>query len=399
MKLGIDARPLQGETRFRGIGKTLENVLEATADLPTKNIEYVFYVDSGFPVPKTLDLFPTAKRIFVNSPAINKKRYIRALLPALTPIKPSVRDIDILLQYDALLGVPKNVPTVVIFYDLIPYLFKDKEREAQKPSSMVKKLKHDAGKRIHWKKYINMLKRYRSAKHIISISEASKKDLLKFMPDIPAKRITPVLLGVSPKPAPAKVRTEVKRLAANKYLLYVGGIDIRKNIIGLLQSFFEVKSTHPDIKLLAVGKEFDLHGHLEDLGWNQLLRNNPELAKDVITPGYVSDDELRYLYKHALIFVFPSRYEGFGLPVLEAIQQGCPVITYRNSSLTEIAADAALLVEDGGSIVQPILRLLGNDVFREELKQKGALHVKNYRWDKTAEKTLEVVRKVYEETH
>jgi glycosyltransferase involved in cell wall biosynthesis len=198
--------------------------------------------------------------------------------------------------------------------------------------------------------------------------------------------------GLSINPSSEKPNAETKKLAEQPYLLYVGGIDIRKNVVGLLETFYQLKPDHPNLRLITVGKEFSLK-QLEDLGWHKVLEGNKDYAKDVIAPGFLSAGDLLYLYQKASAFVFPSRYEGFGLPVLEAMSAGCPVVAYNNSSIPEVAGSAALLVKDGDSLVPAVQRVLNDPKLRAELIRKGKERVKLFPWDKTAKKTLAVLRK------
>ena len=110
----------------------------------------------------------------------------------------------------------------------------------------------------------------------------------------------------------------------------------------------------------------------------------------------VHDDELTLFYKHAIVYVLPSLYEGFGLPVLEAMQHGCPVITSKISSLPEAGGDAALYVDPGDvkDIAEKIKHVITNDKLREELIEKGKIQVRKFSWEKTARAALDVLQEV-----
>src|SRR5438132_1269401 len=119
MRIGIDARPLQAETRYRGIGKALGFFLEDFRGLLGPDDQVVFYTDPLLPQPPELERFKNHRVISVTSTALGRKKYIRSVLPPFAPIKPRPQDVDVLLQYDAALGVPRSVPTVTMFHDLI----------------------------------------------------------------------------------------------------------------------------------------------------------------------------------------------------------------------------------------------------------------------------------------
>lgn len=390
MRIGIDARPLQAETRFRGIGKALGFFLEAFADCVEAEDKIIFYIDPGLPTPDTLKLFKNSVTKHTESTPIGRMRYIRSVLPQFAPVKPKASDIDVLLQYDGSLGVPRSVPTVCMFHDLIPYLFRGQEK--QMTAGGLRKYKNKLAGSLYWQKYLRTLRLYKKAAHILAISESSKRDLLKFDRSITSDRVDVAYLGSRPHVSAKGGGSKVRELTKNPYLLYVGGIDLRKNVTGLLEAFYEAKSTHPDLRLICVGKEFELQSQLGDLGWNDVLHSNSKYAKDVINPGFVDEPSLTYLYEHASAFVFPSRYEGFGLPAIEAMQASCPVIAYNNSSIPEIVGDAALLLPDGSSLTPAINRILSEQGLRKQLIAKGVKQAKLFTWKKTAEQTLAVLR-------
>ena len=392
MTIGIDARPLQGETKYRGIGKTLEFFLGALINELDDETTCVFYADKDLPLPEILKTYKSSKIIYVAHSKLGKTKYIRSVLPAYRPIKPSRKDIDVFLQYDATLGVPTSVPTVTIFYDLIPLLFRVAEK-AQKTKGL-RRVKNTLAGEMYWRKYLKFLKEYKKSKHIIAISESSLRDLKKHIPSIKHIKSTAIHLGMNPIYDQSPINKSTKLLADKPYVLYVGGVDIRKNIIGLLDSFYKLKIKHPDLRLIAAGKEFSIKNALDDLGWSKLLDSRPDYAKDVIAPGYLKGNDLHYLYKNAAVFVFPSRYEGFGLPILEAMQAGCPVIAYDNSSIPEVAGDAAILVKDGSSLVPAIDSILNSKKLHDQLAVKGYEQAKKFTWQENARQTLKIVKEV-----
>lgn len=389
MRIGIDARPLQGETQFRGIGKAFQFLLEAILDGHSSDNSFVFYVDDGLPVPGLLHKFPDARFLGIPTTRLGQKRYFRSFLPSHKMPNPLPEDVDVFFQYDAYLGVPTSVPTVVVFHDLIPFLFRDAEK--QEPAKGVRKFKNALAGHLYWKKYLRTLRQYKRAAKIIAISESSKRDYIEHLGYHKPEDITVIYHGVGGFHEPGKPSAQAKKLAAKPYLLYVGAIDFRKNVVGLLHAFYDLKRDYPDLRLLAIGKEFALHDQLADRGWFKLLNSRPDYAKDVLTPGFVGHDDLTWLYQRAEAFVFPSRYEGFGLPILEAMQAGCPVIAYSNSSIPEVAGNAALLVDDGQAVAPAIRELLSDTSLRTKLIASGKEQVKKFTWEATAEKTIKLL--------
>ena len=392
MKIGIDARPLQHETQYRGIGKSLEYLLTALKDELAPDESVIFYLDAGLARPELLENFPGSKIRTMPTARLGRRRYFRSFMASFRPINPPRGEIDVLLQYDVTFGIPKKVPSVVVFHDLIPYLFRGQEKQRSRQG--LKKAKDDLAREMYWRKYLGVLDTYQRATKIITISKSSKQDLLEHIKGVRPADIVVIPHGVKQVLVHGQPTAKAKKLTKDPYLFYVGGIDLRKNIVGLLQTFYELKPDYPKLKLIMAGKEFGLRDQLESLGWFEVLNSQPSYAKDVLFPGYISAADLHYLYQHAEAFVLASRYEGFGLPVLEAMAAGCPVVAYDNSSIPEVASGAALLVPDGQSMTPQIKKLLSNKELRAGLVAKGRRQAAKFSWDKTAHQVLEIIRSI-----
>lgn len=394
MRIGIDLRPLQGETRYRGIGKTLEFFLRALSALPEQNDHsFIFYIDSDMPMPDIVQSFAHATSRAVKSPKLGRKRYFRSFLPAYLAARPSRKEVDVFLQFDVALGIPRGVPTIAIFYDLIPLLIHESEKKSSAQLPLLRQVKDRLAQHMYWRKYLRFLKSFESADHLIAISRSSKKDLLEYMPTIKENSVSVVPLGVDRsffKGAQQPSR-EFRSKITEPYLLFVGGIDTRKNVVELIKLFYALKPNYPTLRLMVVGKEFALHDQLNDRGWFTEINKNKSYSEDIVLPGFVNHEELLYLYRHAACFVFPSLYEGFGLPILEAMAAGCPVVAYDNSSIPEVAGDACLLIETGASMVKPVSTLLENPGLRAKYAAKGKRHAAKFSWDNTAREILKRV--------
>jgi glycosyltransferase involved in cell wall biosynthesis len=177
-------------------------------------------------------------------------------------------------------------------------------------------------------------------------------------------------------------------IAPAPYLLYVGTVQPRKNLARLIDAFAQVaKESAAPLQLVIAGKQ----------GWlTQAIERRAHehgIAEQVRFTGYVDDADLPALLSGALAFVFPSLYEGFGMPVLEAMACGAPVLTSTTSSLPEVAGDAALLVDphDTQAIAQGIARLVDDTALREQVRQQGYEHVAGFTWDRCALETLGVL--------
>ncbi|MCL2121745.1 MAG: glycosyltransferase family 4 protein, partial [Clostridiales bacterium] len=177
------------------------------------------------------------------------------------------------------------------------------------------------------------------------------------------------------------------------YMLYIGAIDQRKNIVRMVDAFCVAEEHFPGIKLVLAG--------VPDSNAKETLSmiNSKFYQSRIIMTGYVSDNEKRALYSGAIGFLFPSLFEGFGLPILEAMACGCPVITSDVSSMPEVAGKAAVLV-DPYSVEQlawEMERLIHSEMLREELIRKGYEQCAKFSWDRTAEMTEDVYRRAYNE--
>jgi glycosyltransferase involved in cell wall biosynthesis len=224
--------------------------------------------------------------------------------------------------------------------------------------------------------------------HIITISNSTKNDLCNFF-NMDEKKISVTYLAAS------DIYTVMNKVLVDNYLkskyhidsgyiLYVGNKGSHKNVISLLEAYKKIKK---DIKrkLVLCGKK----------AWSGSVREaikNLSLVDDVIIPGYVPLNDLPYIYNGASVFVYPSRYEGFGLPVLEAMSCGVPIITSNISSLPEVAGDAAILIDPYkvDEISEAIKSILSSPSLYQKLSSKSLERSKIFGWEKTAKDTLSI---------
>jgi glycosyltransferase involved in cell wall biosynthesis len=232
---------------------------------------------------------------------------------------------------------------------------------------------------------------------VITVSEATKRDLEELY-GIPPSRATVVPLGVDPnafRPASAE---EVARVRARfgidgPYLLYLGGLEPRKNLPPLLQAFAGLPAdVRPSLVVAGSGVAWNPEGPAL---LKEAMAALPERVRSrVRLTGYVGDTDKVALLGGAEALVYPSLYEGFGLPVIEAMACGTPVLTSDVSALPEVAGGAALLVDprDVGSIRDGIARLLTDEPLRRRLKEAGVERASRFSWERTARLTAEVLR-------
>lgn len=234
----------------------------------------------------------------------------------------------------------------------------------------------------------------RKAGKIIAVSEATKLDLIKFFPDIPSSRIRVIHHGVnadiySRVVADGEMAEVLSKygLERESYVLYVGAIQPRKNLVRLVAAFEAAKRRHPEMKLVIVGEKAWLSDAIV-----ARMERSPN-APDIIRTGKVPFSELPAWYQGARLFAFPSLYEGFGLPLLEAFAAGTPVLSGSISSLPEVGGDAALYADPhvDGDIAKKLLMLWEDEKLRDLLRARGRERVKLFSWDRCAEETLSYI--------
>jgi glycosyltransferase involved in cell wall biosynthesis len=242
----------------------------------------------------------------------------------------------------------------------------------------------------------------RAATRILADSEATRRDLVHHY-SIPDSKIAVVYPGrdetLAPVAEPA-LRSAVRARygLADPYLLYVGTLHPRKNLVRLVQAFGSLlRSLRDGPRTPMAGLQLVLAGQR---GWlyDDILAQvrKLDLSDHVVLTGYIPDADLPALLSGALAFVFPSLYEGFGLPLLEAMACGTPVICSNASSLPEVAGDAALLVDprDTEALADALARLVVDEGLRRELVERGFRQMQRFSWRRCAEETLRVLEEV-----
>jgi glycosyltransferase involved in cell wall biosynthesis len=215
---------------------------------------------------------------------------------------------------------------------------------------------------------------------IVCVSESTRRDLLEFYPVDPSRAIA-IHSGMQMRSDGAPIDDLPQR-----YLLFVSTIEPRKNLGTLLDAFARLRREGYAGSLVVVGR----------VGWKAREVERRLREPGVVHLDYVDAARLATVYRKAEVFVFPSLYEGFGFPLLEAMASGVPAVAARSSSLPEIGGDAALYFEprDVDGLVAQLRRVIDEPALREELIAKGRDRVAHFRWDVCAEKTLEVLRRV-----
>jgi len=234
----------------------------------------------------------------------------------------------------------------------------------------------------------------RRADAIITISESSQRDLVRLY-NVPTERITVIYEGVdarfqSNSDPESSTSLRQRYHLPDRFILYVGTIEPRKNLTTLLEALKPLQGMYSGLKLVIAGRP----GWLYQPTFDRIKALG--LEDQVRVLGYVPDEDLPALYRAAEVFVFPSLYEGFGLPPLEAMACGTPVICSNTSSLPEVVGDAGLLVNphDVAAWTAALERLLSEAELRQELRQRGLHRATKFTWKEAAGRTLEVYQRL-----
>jgi len=291
-------------------------------------------------------------------------------------VKKSIKEDNVKhLTYQELAYLLKYVKmdkTIVTCHDIIPWAY-DNDRSRL------------------WKDIMTGL---RNADRIITISEFSKNELVKYL-NYPADRIHIVKDAVDHdvyyKNRDRSILKRFKIPLEGKFVLYVGSETPRQNLDLLLKALARLKKRIPDVKLIKIGDP-------QSFGAREKLLNMIKdlgLEKDVVFVGYVAEEDLPKWYNASDLLVYPCKYAGFGLPPLEAMACGTPVITANTTSLPEVVGDAGVMVDpdDDEALAEEMYKILTDNSLKKELMNKGLERARLFQWDTAAKETL----KVYEE--
>ncbi|MEA2625846.1 MAG: hypothetical protein QOD06_1891 [Candidatus Binatota bacterium] len=274
-----------------------------------------------------------------------------------------------------------SVPYVVTVLDLIPHRLPDLYVQGKSRA------------RFRLGRWLER-RALRRARGLIAISEHTRRDLVSLL-RIPEERIAVTPLGIdahlAPAPEAAIAALCRRHQLSPGYLLYVGGIDRRKNVPFLLEVMRLLLEKRPETELVLAGNYRDDPDYPELIG--RIQRSGLERAIRLL--GFVAEDELAALYSAAAVFVFPSLYEGFGLPPLEAMACGSPVVAADRTSLGEVLSPAAVLADptDAGGFARAVLSVIDVPSRRRELSEAGRRRAADFTWETTARATLEAYRR------
>jgi len=223
---------------------------------------------------------------------------------------------------------------------------------------------------------------------IIADSKSALKEIVTFT-KIPEESVTVVYQSYDQSEMYVD-KSDVSGIVEGDYILYIGAVESRKNIVGIVSAFNQIAEKYRGLQLVIAGK-LDRSGAETEI---QDAIGQSQFRDRIVTPGFVDSATKRKLYSNAILFAFPSFAEGFGIPVLESMACGCPVITADNTSLPEVGGDAVVYVNASNTdqLAFEMERVIDSEQLRKELIVKGFLRAKEFTWDKTAEQVENVYR-------
>ena len=375
--MAIDARHLQTVARVRGIGRYTRNLLAAFARRAPRDVEWTLLRLRNFPAadPGLLPAHDDIATSRLRRPELS----MLALDPVLLSLELAGKGIDVYHSTQLSLPARRGFPAVVTIHDLAPLIW---------PAHYLRLPYSRVG---HAWQYALA----RRADAVIAVSDATKQDVVERL-GVPADRVTVVPEAVDSEfdPPPAdegRALARARFAVPDRYVLYVGQFDPRKNVRGLLRAFAAVADRDKQLRLVIVGELGKLASHLrEALDVERAPRDR------VILTGFVDDATLAALYAGAECLLHAALMEGFGLTALESLAAGTPVVGYAGGAVAEVVGDAGLLVPSGDedALATALGRFLDDESLRAGLRGRARSRAAAFSWDRAADETLAVYRSV-----
>jgi len=370
MNIAIDLRRM---TEF-GVGTYTRNIVRALAHLDLAN--NYFLIGSPARITEIGPLPPNFRPVSL----LNGETTVRGYLACRNLLSRLNCD---LLHIPHLFGLPQALPCpyVMTVHDVLDHMYRAHDR-----SSIRRSLHFHLTRRV-----------LRGAARVFAVSKFTKSEIENLFA-IPSTNIEVIYNAIDERFLRGHASEMDRQILAERYqvnypfLLYAGRISPHKNLVRIIEAFSALKAElekegkFPDLKLIIIGDELSKHPDLR----RTVIRGG--VQNDVRFLGFIPIEMLRIFYDAAKIFVFPSLYEGFGLPPLEAMAHGTPVVTSNTSSLPEVVGDAAFMVnpENVFEIMRALHRVLVDQPLREKLKQRGYEQAKRFSWDASARQILDV---------
>lgn len=369
MKIAMDARGINWY-KGTGIGTYTDKILRYMIQNNKDNFYQIYWSGENYQ-----DFEDVNTKIVIAS-----KKHHRFFEQQYFPSNLKKENVDIYHIPQNGIGISESIPCkkVVTIHDLIPYI-----------------LPETVG-RGYLSKFLREMPRILElCDGVITVSECSKRDILKFFPIEEDKVfVTPLAADSKYKPLDKDKCQEILREAYNitkPFVLYIGGFSPRKNVSALMTAFSSIhKNLDEEHDLVIVGANKD------DINILKQLSVDLNIESNVIFTGFVQEELLPVFYNSCNVFVYPSIYEGFGLPPLEAMSCGTPVITSDISSIPEVVGDGGILIDPFNmkSIMYSLEALLNDESIRIELSTKALKRASQFSWSKTSEQTIEAYKNI-----
>lgn len=375
MKIGVDARVI---LKYPGLGRYCRNIIKGLARIDGSNDYTVFTLaplkikNSRFKVVQVSHPVLSYKTFYAFSGLINKYNF------------------DVFFSTFQVAPLAVACPMTVVVHDMMDLMYPDAFTH------------HPFFIRMGLKSFFKFAipRSIKRSDRIITVSESTRKDLLDYFKDVPPGKVVRILEGVEPSFAPVTQKAALDAVKkkygiSGRFILYLGSIKPYKNLSGVVEAFGRLRNRHgiKDVELVIAGlKHFtvdDFQKKVDSLG----------LGSSVRRVGFISEEDLPALYTLADVFLFPSIWEGFGLPALEAMACGAPVITSNTSSLPEVVGDAGIKVNplDYDEMALRLKEVLMDTGLRERMRSSGLMRAKEFSWEKAAGQTLEVLSLTFAE--
>lgn len=383
MRIAVDIQALQTVgSKDRGVGRYTRSLFRSILRIDPHN-EYVFIANANLGAPKIEGLSPH-RLISMEYPDDHRQASeaimkVGLLAGGFDVFHVAVQPLEV---FDALippLDASCHLKVVWNLYDIIPFLYPN-------PYLLDTRVKEA---------YLARLSLMARSDHVFAISECTRQDFIRHL-NVPAGRVTNVGTGVDEvfSPLPSENRDEWHRRLRSKFaidhdfIFYVGGGDLRKNIAGLIRAYSRLPHSLLAQHQLVIGGKL---AREETQHYSQFARECG-LRERVIFTDFLHDEELVALYSLCQLFVFPSEYEGFGLPLAEAMACGAPVIATDSSSLPEVVGEAGVLVATGSEeqLTEAMSRVLTDEQLGVEMSRRSLEQARKFSWDHVARKVLDV---------
>jgi glycosyltransferase involved in cell wall biosynthesis len=407
VKIAIDLTPLQTPHRMRGIGATIINFINNVSEEDKRKHSFIFIIykdkENPFNLLKIdgLDYTVTEIASQVHQSKLPKRYNIPArIFKGISKLTEyylgdnrlkKIKNVDVFLQFEQDKCLPKGrVKKILVVYDLIQYVLETDYLFGYKVARN-KGFSRKSALKCHVNRFLYIHKirvNVKRANKLLAISTKTKEDFIKYA-NAPSKKIVVIPLGVN------KISNTTKSIEHHHYvpsswgyikrpykiekpyLLFVGGTDSRRKIVDLITAYNHLRTQNYNLKLIFAGDILQGPENIPVQETKKALESS-SYSDDIIYMGFVSEDAKNDLYKNALAFVYPSIYEGFGLPVLEALDAGCPTICYDIPTIREVAGNKPMYAKNYYDIVKYIKKL-------QKDKNTPKLHRIKYTWKSTSE--------------